>query len=363
MSALALFFAALLLLGNAFFVGAEFALISVRRSQVEPLAESGHRRAARVLHAMEDLSAMLAAAQLGITVCSLLLGALAEPALAGLLEGPFQAVGIPTELVHPVAYALGLVIVVALHMVIGEMVPKNIALATPERSALWLGPPLARLARWLRPFIAFLNAFANLVLRLLRVEPKDEIESVYTSEQLTHLLHDSHAAGLLGSHAQERLEDALELGLRPVREVVMPRDQLVTVNPTVTAGEIEDLAVRTGFSRFPVVAGPGASAAVPGGSGRPGGAGASDGFLGYLHVKDVLEVDERNEVVPHRLWRPIITLPGELPLDDALGAMRRAAAHLARVADADGRTLGLVAMEDVLEELVGEVHDPNHRAG
>ncbi|WP_042415059.1 hemolysin family protein [Streptacidiphilus anmyonensis] len=343
MSALALFFAVLLLLGNAFFVGAEFALVSVRRSQVEPLAQAGDKRAATVLRALEDVSAMLAATQLGITVCSLLLGALAEPALAGLLEGPFHALGLPDALVHPAGYVLALMIVVALHMVIGEMVPKNIALATPERAALRLGPPLAALARWLRPFIAFLNALANLVLRLLRVEPKDEIAAAYTSEELTHLLRASHAAGLLGRMAHERLEDALELGLRPVREVVMPSAKLVTVDRAVTAGRIEELAVRTGYSRFPVVGDRGA-------------------FLGYLHVKDVLELDDADEQVPDRLWRPIITLSGDLPLDDALGAMRRSAAHLAGVVDADGVTLGLVALEDVLEELVGEVHDPDHRA-
>jgi CBS domain containing-hemolysin-like protein len=342
MTALNLFFAVLLLLGNAFFVGAEFALVSVRRSQVEPLALAGDKRAATVVRALEDISAMLAATQLGITVCSLLLGALAEPALSGLLERPFHAMGLSPSLVHPVGYVLALAIVVALHMVIGEMVPKNIALATPERAALWLGPPLASLARWLRPFIAFLNALANLVLRLLRVEPKDEIAAAYTSEELAHLLHASHAAGLLGRKAQERLEDALELGLRPVREVVMPSAKLVTVGREVTAGRIEELAVRTGYSRFPVVDDQGV-------------------FLGYLHVKDVLELDDADEQVPQRLWRPIITLSGELPLDDALGAMRRSAAHLAGVVDADGLTLGLVALEDVLEELVGEVHDPDHR--
>ncbi|RAG82106.1 hypothetical protein DN069_29350 [Streptacidiphilus pinicola] len=342
MSALFLFFAVLLLLGNAFFVGAEFALVSVRRSQVQPLAEAGDRRAATVVRALEDVSAMLAATQLGITVCSLLLGAVAEPALAGLLEAPFHALGLPSSLVHPAGFVLALAIVVGLHMVIGEMVPKNIALATPERAALWLGPPLVGLARWLRPFIALLNALANLVLRLLRVEPKDEIAAAYTSEELTHLLHASHAAGLLGRHAQERLEDALELGLRPVREVVMPSDKLVTVDSSVTAGGIEELAVRTGYSRFPVV-------------------GDNGAFLGYLHVKDVLELDDPDAPVPGRLWRPIISLSGDLPLDDALGAMRRSAAHLAGVVDAGGLTLGLVALEDVLEELVGEVHDPDHR--
>ena len=329
-------FSLLLLLGNGFFVGAEFALVSVRRSQVQPLAEAGNRRARTVLYALEHVSAMMAAAQLGITVCSLLLGALAEPVVAHLLEGPFGAVGIPSEVTHLLAYALALSVVVFLHMVIGEMVPKNIALAGPERAAMWLGPPLAGIARVLRPVIAFLNAFANLLLRLLGVEARDEVESVYTSEELAHLLQDSREAGLLGRGAQERLADALELGRRPIREVLMDRSELVGVDSSVTPRQIEELAVRTGFSRFPVLGGNGS-------------------FLGYLHVKDVLELEDREAPVPESLWRGIITLPDRMPLDDALGAMRRATSHLAAVTDPDGRPVGLVTMEDVLEELVGDV--------
>ncbi|MFI5527423.1 hemolysin family protein [Kitasatospora sp. NPDC051853] len=342
MSVLQLAASLLLLLGNAFFVGAEFAVISVRRSQIEPLAEAGNRRARTVLHALSNVSAMLAAAQLGITVCSLLLGALAEPTIARLLEGPFHAVGIPEQLIHPIGYVVALAVVVFLHMVVGEMVPKNIALAGPERAALWLGPPLDRLARWLSPVIRFLNAFANGVLRLFRVEPKDEVESVFTTEQLLYLLTDSREAGLLDEQRQERLEDALELGVRPVTDVLLPPEQLVTVGPAVTAAEIEDLAVRTGFSRFPVLDGAGE-------------------VRGYLHVKDALDVDDRDAPVPERLWRPVTVLRGTLPLDDALAAMQRAASHLAAVVDQDGKALGLVALEDVLEELVGEMHDPDHR--
>ena len=345
MTALKIGFALLLLFGNAFFVGAEFALVSVRRSQIEPLAQSGDRRARTVLYALEHVSAMMAAAQLGITVCSLLIGALAEPAVAHLLEGPFRALGVPDGLTHPLSFVLALALVVALHMVIGEMVPKNAALSGPERAVLLLGPALAGLARPLRPVIAFLNAAANLLLRLAGVEPREEVESVYTSAQLAHLLLDSRDAGLLGGLVQERLEDALELGVRPVREVLLPPEQLVTVDASATPRRIEELAARTGFSRFPLR-----------------GAAADPGFLGYLHVKDVLEADDREAPVPRRLWRPIIALPELTPLDDALGAMRRAASHLASVVDADGVTLGLVTLEDVLEELVGEVHDPDHQA-
>ncbi|MGW4893114.1 hemolysin family protein [Kitasatospora sp. NPDC004240] len=337
--------AILLLLGNAFFVGAEFAVVSVRRSQIEPLAEAGNRRARTVLHALTNVSAMLAAAQLGITVCSLGLGALAEPTIADLLEGPFHALGVPAGLMHPLSYGIALAVVVFLHMVMGEMVPKNMALAGPEKAALWLGPPLDRLARRLAPAIRLLNASANGVLRLFKVESRDEVESVATTEQLMYLLADSRDAGLLDEGRQERLEDALELGRRPVTDVLLRPEQLVTVDTSVTAAQIEELALRTGFSRFPVT------------DGDP----AVHGYLGYLHLKDILDVEDRAEPVPARLWRPITVLRGTLPLDDALGAMRGAACHLAAVLDPEGRTLGVAMLEDVVEELVGEVHDPDHR--
>ncbi|GAA1933169.1 hemolysin family protein [Kitasatospora viridis] len=341
MIAFQLFAAVLLLLGNAYFVGAEFAVISVRRSQLEPLAEAGDRRAGTVLRALSDVSAMLAAAQLGITVCSLLLGALAEPTIAELLSGPFHAAGMSAGVEHLVSYLLALALVVFLHMVIGEMVPKNVALAAPDKAALWLGPPLARLARLLGPVIRFLNAFANLVLRLFKVAPKSEVESVVTDEQLLWILAESRAAGLLAEAERERLEDALELGHRPVREVLLPMDRLVTVDTAVTARQIEERALATGFSRFPVL-------------------GPDGAILGYLHLKDVLEAEDPDAPLPVRLWRPVTVVPESLPLDDALTAMRRAAAHLAAVTDPAGRTLGLVTLEDVLEELVGEMHDPDH---
>ncbi len=344
MSFLQLLLAFALVLANGFFVGAEFAMVSVRRSQIEPLA-AGQRRARTVLHGLENLPNMMAAAQFGVTICSLTLGAVAEPTVARLLEPVFAAIGMPEGLVHPAGYVIALAVVVFLHLVIGELVPKNLAMAAPEKAALWLGPGLVAFAGVFRPVIVVLGACARLVLRLFRVEPRDEIEAVYTSEQLTYLVEDSGQAGFLDPGEQERLADALELGTRPVTDVLLRPAELITVSPSVTPSELEQLTVRTGYSRFPV-------------------AGQDGGFLGYLHVKDVLELqenDEGDQPVPSRLWRRMTTLRAELPLDDALTAMRRAASHLAAVADAEGRVLGLVALEDVLELLVGEVRDPAHR--
>jgi CBS domain containing-hemolysin-like protein len=343
MSALQLLLAVALVLGNGFFVGAEFALISVRRSQIEPLA-AGQRRARTVLYGLEHLPQMMAAAQFGITICSLTLGAVAEPTLAHLLEPVFSAARMPEQLIHPVGYVLALAMVVFLHLVIGEMVPKNLAMAAPEKTALWLSPGLVGFARVFRPVIAVLGACARLILRAFRVEPKDEVDAVFTSAELTVLVEDARRAGLLDSDEQERLEDALELGTRPVTDVLLTHAELITLEPTATPREVEELTVRTGYSRFPV--------AAPGGG---------PGYLGYLHVKDVLDADAVDRPVPQRLWRPMTTLRADLPLDDALTAMRRAASHLAAVEDAGGRVLGLVALEDVLEMLVGEVRDPAHR--
>ncbi|CAM5239873.1 hypothetical protein SCALM49S_07462 [Streptomyces californicus] len=282
MSMLQLLLAALLVLANGFFVGAEFALVSVRRSQIEPLAAQGSGRARTVLHGLENLPQMMAAAQFGITVCS----SPSEPSPNR--PSPTSWSRSSTRRTSrtgwsPPGFALALLSVVVLHLVIGEMVPKNLAMAAPERTALWLSPGLVAFARICRPVTTALGACAGLVLRLFGVEPKDEVEAVFTSEQLNRLVEDSGQAGLLAPAAATRLEDALELGSRPVLDVLLEPASLVTVDPSVTPRRIEELTVRTGFSRFPVCAGDGGP------------------FTGYLHVKDVLELEDADRAVPLQL--------------------------------------------------------------
>ncbi|MFE1931736.1 hemolysin family protein [Streptomyces sp. NPDC059474] len=333
MTVLQLLIGLLTLVLNAFFVGAEFALISVRRSQIDPHAQQGDRRARSVLWALEHLSALLAAAQLGITLCTLVLGAVAEPAIAHLLEPFFHVVGLPLGLVHPVSFVIALTVATYLHMLFGEMVPKNVALAEPVRTVLLLGPPLVALARTLRPVIFGVNSLANGLLKLMRVEPKGEVAATFSDAELARMVSDSSEAGLLDDRSTERLRDALELGRRRVRDVVLPMDQVVKAQLGVTPEGLEQLAARTGFSRFPVVDD----------SGR---------ILGYLHVKDALDARPRD--VPFRpdQLRPIPRVRSHTPLDDVLTAMRDSSTHLAAVIAADGRLEGLVTMEDVLRELV-----------
>ncbi|WP_131765470.1 hemolysin family protein [Candidatus Protofrankia californiensis] len=386
MTLLYLIGAIFLLAGNAFFVGAEFAVISVRRDQMEPYAADGDQRAHVVLTAIENLSLMLAASQLGITICSLGLGAVAEPAIAHLIEGGLDRLGVPDSFYHPIGFAVALLIVVCLHIVLGEMVPKNIALAGPEKAALWLAPPLLRFAGLARPLIVFLNAFANWCVKLVRVHPVDELSTAYTPDQLAAMIAESRQQGLLEDTEHELLTGALELSERTAGTVMMPIAEIVTVPWSVTASELEKLVTRTGFSRFPVRAADGtghagpssdagnAGVAVPGGvrpsrQSRPGpvdggtSAGPGTVIVGFVHAKDVIGIhgDARDEPLPPRRLRPMVEVRADLPLDEVLRLMQRTGCHLGRVPGSNGTTRGVVALEDVVEEFVGEVEDASHR--
>lgn len=333
-----------LLLANSLFVGAEFAIMAARRSQIEPLAVNGSRRARTTLQAMEHVSSMLACAQLGVTVCSVGLGAVAEPALAHLLEGPFAAVGLPEDLVHPVAFALALAVVVYLHVVVGELVPKNLAIAGPDRVALLLAPPLVFLSRVLSPLIRVLNGVANTLLRLIRVEPKNEVTSTFTAQEVQSIVAESRREGLLGDE-HGLVVGALEFSDRDAGDVAVPLGEVVTVPEGSTPADVERLVARTGFSRFPVS--------------------DDDGVLtGYLHLKDVLYADDGryDQPVPGKRVRPLVTVRSEDDVEDVLAAMQRSGSHLARVVEGTVVS-GVVFLEDVLEELVGEVRDETRRHG
>jgi CBS domain containing-hemolysin-like protein len=340
---LALLAAVLLLGANAFFVGAEFALVSARRDRLESLAEAGAGAAVdTVLRAHADLSRMLAASQLGITICSLLLGRLGEPAVAHLIEPPLALIGLPEAAVHAVAFALSLAIVVVAHMVLGEMVPKNIAIAGPERAALVLVPPFLVFTRIARPLIAFFNFLANGVLRLAGVQPRDEIEAAFTSGELADLITEAGREGLLDDEETRRITRTLDSAQATVADIVIPTAELVTLPPRPTVDDLARAVARTGYSRFPLR--------------------APDGRLtGYLHVKDILDLDEGRAVPPGRV-RALPEVPAGARLDEAVSLLRRHRAHLGRAVAPGGATVGLVTMEDLVERYVGTVRDTTHQA-
>lgn len=346
MSDLVAMLVAVLLLGaNALFVGAEFSLISARRDRLEPMAEDGAVRARTVIRASEDLSVMLAAAQLGITISSLGLGSLGEPAVAHQLERVFDPLGVPAVVLHPIAFVIALGIITVLHILIGEMVPKNIAIAGPERTALWLVPVLVGWMRLMRPVITALNWAANHVLLAFKVEPKNELETAYTPDELANLVADSTQEGLLDSQEQRRLTQTLSTIEATVADVLVPIEKVTTVPAEPVLGDVENAVTATGFSRFPLRS-------------------AAGGLVGYLHVKDVLGLagEPADTRVPPGRVRPLPQVPATAKLDEALAGLRRSRSHLARTVGADGRTVGVVALEDLVEEYVGTVRDATHRA-
>jgi CBS domain containing-hemolysin-like protein len=324
-----------LLLGNAFFVGSEFALIASRRTVVEPLAARS-RRARWALSAMNQIPLMVAGAQLGITICSLGLGAIAEPALAHLLEQPFHAFGMPADAVHPVAFVLALGVVVFLHTVVGEMVPKNITLAGPEPSALWLGPAMLAFCRATKPLLLAMKWISTRFLRLWRIEATDAVKTVFTAEELAGLVSQARTEGLLDPEEHARITGALALHRRTAADALRPWAEVTTVADDVSPATLEALATRTGRSRFPVVER------------------STRRVLGFVHVKDVLgyEGADRHAPVPATLVRPLAVVPPEETLADLLLAMRRQRRHMVLVGD--GRApLGVVTLDDVLTAIVG----------
>lgn len=328
----------LLLLGNAFFVGAEFSMVSVRRSAIELEAAKGSKRAKTTLKALENLSFLMAGAQLGITVCSLALGAVAEPAIAHLLEEPFNSLNISETLLHPISVVIALAVTVFLHVVIGEMVPKNIALAKPERTALILTPRLVFIVNILSPVVHSLNTLANQTLKLFNINPKTEVTSAYTRDEMADLVEESQREGLLSKDNESILSGALAFDIQTVRDIAMAPDHLIIINRSATYESIEKLSAKTGFSRFPITD-------------------EKNRLIGYVHIKDVIKADEsiRQKKIQLRDVRKLVSVDSGQTIRMTLKTMQQSAAHIALVTSGK-KLIGLVTLEDVLEELVGEMN-------
>lgn len=328
----------LLLLANAFFVGASFALVSARRSRIEPLVASS-RRARRTLQAMDHLPELMAGAQLGITVCSVGLGALAEPAIAHALEGPLESMGVPHGAVHPIAFAIALLLVVLAHVLVGEMVPKNFTLAVPDRAVLLLAPALATFSTVLGPVLTAIRGMALGVLHLLRIKPPNSLEHVIGVGDVAAIAAESHREGLLDEEDYRLMERALRFTATRASDVVIPAERLHTLPIDATPEQIEALAVRTRHMRFPVVDG----------SGRA---------VGYVHVKDLLHDGRppgQQIAASTRGRRPVIrdlpVIAPDTPLPDTLALLREARAPMA-ILGTKARPIGVVTLDDVIVALV-----------
>jgi len=332
---------ALLLLGNGFFVGAEFALISARRAQIEPRAEAGSGPARITIKAMENVSLMLAATQLGVTICSLLILLIVEPSMHELLHP--LLVGFGEELTGGIAFGITLALVSFLHVVIGEMVPKNISFSVPERSALILVPLLYGFAQVVRPITWFLNSAANLIVRAFRVKVRDDANSAFTIDQVEDIVEHSTREGVL-QDASGTLSNTFEFTEKKVHDIALSPADVISFDASVTPREIEQAVAKYGYSRYPL-------------------RDDNDEIYGYIHLKDVLDlrIDEVDSPLPAKRIRNLISLPANMELEDALASMKRVGAHMAKSFDRRGKVTGVLFLEDILEELVGEVQDATQR--
>ena len=335
-----------LLIANAFFVGAEFAVISARRSQIEPHADRGSRAAKTALWAMEHATLMLATCQLGITICSLLILNVSEPAIHHLLAGPLGLTGLPEAAVDVASFIVALLIVSYLHVVFGEMVPKNLAFTLPDRAVLMLAPPLVAVSKAFYPIIVALNWTANHVLRLFRVEPKDEAASTYTLDEVATIVTQSRREGVLDDSAGT-VRAVVEFTEKKAADIAVPMGALVTLPETTTPAEIERAVAQHGYSRYVIVDD----------TGNP---------TGYVHLKDVLRAAEGSDAdmlrpIPQKRIHHMVSVLETTDLEDALALMRRSGRHLAQVRDERGDVKAVLFLEDVIEELVGEVQDATER--
>ena len=333
--------AVLLLVANAFFVAVEFALIASRALRLEPQAE-GDRRARIALAAIRDLQRQLAGAQLGITMASLGLGFVAEPAVADLLESGIEVFAeIPAGLLHTISFTVALSLVVSVHMVLGEMVPKNIAIAGPERVARALAPIHRIYVMMFRPVIWALNVSTVGLVRLIGLQPVDELNTALTVNEFHTLLAGARAEGVIEEAEHDLLAGALEFRGRTAGSLMIPRTQMVTAPRSTSVGEIERIVAARGHTRVPVW-----------GS-------APDDILGFVHAKDLLRLGTaaRDEPVPLELIRKMLVVSAERPVRALMRVMRRARIHMAIVKDGEGQVVGLVTLEDVLETLVGDIRD------
>lgn len=333
----------ILLLANGFFVAAEFAVISARRAQIEPRAKAGSTPAKLTIKAMENVSLILATCQLGVTIAGLLILLVAEPSIHDLLQQPLHSLGFSESIETGISFGLSLLLVTFLHVLIGEMVPKNISFSIPERAALVLVPIVYGLAIVLKPLVFALNATANSIVRLFGVRAKNEANSAFTLEQVEDIVSHSTRAGVL-SDETGAITNTFEFTDKQVKDILVPVQNLITLPIQTTPRAVEQAVAKYGFSRYVVI--------------------DSDGSLeGYLHLKDVIDADEEeaDEPVQRKLIRTVKSIGGGVELEDALALMQKDRQHIMASFDADGKLMGLLFLEDILEELVGEVQDATRR--
>jgi CBS domain containing-hemolysin-like protein len=330
-----------LVLTNAYFVATEFALVAVRRSQLKLWVQAGKRGAPAAARAVERLDDAIAATQFGITLASLGLGWIGEPAVTALLEPLLTAVGVATpRLMHSISVGVGFSAITFLHVVVGELAPKALALDRPGPVALWCSGPLLVFAQIFRPLLVVMNGAGNGVVRLFGVKRAQSSHAIHSPEELSLLVDEASEAGAIRADTGRLLGNVFRLARTRVRDVMVPRDRIFTVERTMPIESLLEEVREQGYTRIPVCAG------------------GLDRVIGVLHAKDLFHLyAERGLFVLDDLLRGMGEIPPDLSVLEALRRFRRRRAHIAVVREPGGPVLGMVTLEDVLEEIVGEIED------
>lgn len=327
---------------NGFFVAAEFALVKIRITRIDQLVMEGNGTAKVVQGQLRNLDTYIAATQLGITLASLALGWIGEPSLAHLIEPLFAWAGSASEgLTHTIAIIISFSLITAFHIILGELVPKAIALQRDERTVLFIARPLSIFARVFRPFIMFMNGIGNSVVRLLGMNVMGEHSSVHSVEELEMLVAQSRKAGILEDQEEVLLRHVFDFEDKTANQIMVPRSEVVAVPTTISLAELRQTIASERYTRYPVYEG------------------TIDAVVGMVHLKDIVEVIAFNEPAFNirSLMRPVLAVPETSSIGTLLTQMQRQSRHLALIVDEYGTTAGIVTMEDIVEELVGEVRD------
>ncbi|MFC5405670.1 hemolysin family protein [Cohnella soli] len=330
---------AVLVFLNGFFVAAEFAMVKVRSSRIDTLAQEGHKKAKNASHLVENLDAYLSACQLGITLASLGLGWIGEPAIARMLEPIFESTGASESLIHPISFVIGFTFITVLHIVLGELMPKTVAIRKSETVTLWTARPLIYFRKVMSPFIWLLNGTAGMLLRPFGIDTKEASNSAHTEEEIRILVKESHESGLIDKTELTLVDNIFDFAETNAREIMIPRTEMSCLYGNLSFEENKAIALREMHTRYPVCEKD------------------KDNIIGFVHIKDLLKASDNSIHDIRELMRPMTTVPESMPISALLKLMQKRKTQIAILIDEYGGTSGLVTLEDIMEEIVGEIQD------
>ena len=314
-------------------------MVKVRGTRIDALVQEGNKRAKLASRLTGHLDAYLSACQLGITLASLGLGWIGEPTIANLLEPVFQGIGLSDSWIHPLSFIIGFSFITILHIVLGELAPKTLAIRQAEPVTLWAAAPLVFFRKIMSPFIWLLNGTANAILKAVGIQPADEISSAHTEEEIRILMKESHKSGLIDNTELTLVDNIFEFAETNAREIMIPRTEMVVLYANQPFEKNKQVVLTDMHTRYPVCDGD------------------KDNIIGFIHIRDLLQSSDEAEPNLRSLLRPLITVPESMPISSLLKLMQKNKSQIAILIDEYGGTSGLVTLEDIMEEIVGEIQD------